>query len=128
MGPPEPAFAWFGQMKIAASDHGGASIHVLFRGILGLSTIRIKKHDSTTEEQIGVTIHELAHAVYWKKDVGAYTNLVHDAYIPPFAAGGERDDNRRLMDSWGTHIEITYMDEFYNRLGEPNYLYENDNK
>ena len=32
------------------------------------------------------------------------------------------------MESYATHIEITYMDEFYNRLGLPGYLYETDNK
>lgn len=32
------------------------------------------------------------------------------------------------MESYATHIEITYMDEFYNRLGETLYLYEGDNK
>ncbi len=129
-GPPWASGFLF-QMKIAAVEANNDSNHVPFRSLISrnlLSRIRIKAWDENTENVIGVSIYELAHAVHWKVDWLAYTNLVHDAYIPPFTANGERDDNRRLMDSYATHIKITYMDEFYDRLGLPGYLYEVDNK
>lgn len=128
-GPPRPSGFLF-QMKIAAVEADNDSNHSPFRSLISgnlLSRIRVKAWDENTENVIGVSIHELAHAVHWKVDWQAYTNLVHDAYIPPFTANGERDDNRRLMESYATHIEITYMDEFYNRSGLPFYQYEGFN-
>lgn len=115
------------QMSIAAVESSVNSNHVPFRrNLFAASVIRLKKWNAVTSDIVGTTIHELAHSVHWKIDKTSYNNIVWDAYIDPTLSGGlgpTANNNRRLLESWAMHIEVFYMNEFYNRLGEPNVNY-----
>ncbi len=129
-GPPLP-FGPFGQMKIAAVEtNEGASSHAPIKSDLSLnllSRIRVKAYGDATERVIGVMVHELAHATHTVIDEGSYDKLVREAYILPEFLTSKKDDNKRLMESYARHIEITYVNEFYHRLGSPQYIYRGDN-
>jgi hypothetical protein len=128
-GPPEARFRY--QMKIAAVETAGSSNHAPIRPDLSLgllSTIRIKKYGFQTERVVGTMIHELAHAVHRYIDEGSYEKLVRNAYVlPALGLPAAEDDNKRLMESFATHIEITYMNEFYHRIGFLQFQYQRFN-
>lgn len=129
--PPTNSF-WNTQMKIGAFESDGASAHVQqIRAFGALPRIYLNEYDGTSEEVIGVTIHELAHAAHWRIDKTAYNDLVYDAYIGPWLTPGtdvgptERN-NRRLLESWATGVEIFLTRRYYRtQHNQINYEYLN---
>ncbi len=116
---------WRWQMKLCALEHLTfvASNHVPFRRFIGLGQIWMNVDGKDQQERIGLTFHELAHAVHWKVTPTSYNDMVWRGYIDQTSSSAVRVRNKRLIESWGVHIEITYTNEFYRRLGEPNYQY-----
>lgn len=124
---PASYFELDAQMKIAAVEESDASSHVPFRRYVLSSVIKIKTWGDPTSGVVGTTIHELGQSIHWALDRSSYNNIVWDAYIDPTLSGGlgpTANNNRRLLESWATHIELLYTREFYNRLGStaPVYL------
>jgi hypothetical protein len=118
---------WSRQMKLAAVEYNGSSSHVPIRFLYNGSQIKLKVYGDPQDEVIGVTIHELAHAMHWDLDRSSYYNLVQDGYVNFFLPQETRDRNKRLLESYACHIEITYMNEFYRRLGvSSNYEYQDN--
>ena len=96
-----------------------------------LPRIYLNSYGEPTEEVIGVTIHELAHAAHWRVDKTAYNDLVYDAYAEPWLTPGtdvgptERN-NRRLLESWATGVEIFLTRRYYRMQHSlSNYEYKN---
>jgi hypothetical protein len=126
--PPNNSF-WNTQMKIGAFESDGASAHVQQIRYFGvLPRIYLNAYEETTEQTIGETIHELAHAAHWRVDKTAYNDLVYDAYAGPWLTPGtdvgptERN-NRRLLESWATGVEI-YLTRRYYRTQHSAFNYE----
>jgi hypothetical protein len=118
---------WSRQMKLAAVEYNGSSSHVPIRFLYNGSQIKLKVYGDPQDRVIGVTIHELAHAVHWKVDRSSYYNLVQDGYVNLALPQEVRDRNKRLLESYARHIEVTYMNEFYRRLGiASTYRYKNN--
>jgi hypothetical protein len=115
-GPPTNGFLR-AQMKIAAIETRGASNHVPFRRFFTGSQIRMKVFGRDQDQVIGVTIHELAHSVHWKISRSSYNYLVNNGYLNATLASQARDRYKRVMETYARQIEITYMNEFYRRLG-----------
>jgi hypothetical protein len=72
---------------------------------------------------LGLTFHELAHAIHWKVTTSTYNDLVWRGYIDPTASQSTIRRNRRLIESYATHLEIAYTNEFYRRLGRTTHRY-----
>lgn len=132
--PPSNDSFWSTQVKIAGIDKDGTSSHKQQFRYGGVAPrIKIKAYGEPTEQVIGTTIHELAHAVHWRIDRGAYNNIVWDAYIDPTVSsiinnndlGPTARNNRRLLESWATGVEIFLTRRFYRSIGDTTYEYRN---
>lgn len=87
-----------------------------------------------TIETYATTIHELAHAAHWRIDQTAYNDLVWDAYLDPAVTsilndndlGPTARNNRRLLESWATGVEIFLTRRYYRTQHNAfNYEYRN---
>ncbi len=108
------------KMKIAASRTNSTSSHVHQRRWLPIigSQIAIKEYGDRSDQVIGTTIHELAHASHWNMDRANYNRIVWKGYIDPtIAHGGDLNpDNkraRRLLETWATTVEIYLTRKLY---------------
>ncbi len=122
--PPENT-TWRWQMKLCALEHLNfiPSHHLPFRRFVGLGQIWMKVAGKTQEQVLGLTFHELAHAIHWKVTTSTYNDLVWRGYIDPTASQSTIRRNRRLIESYATHLEIAYTNEFYRRLGRTTHRY-----
>ncbi len=115
------------QVKIAARELNDKSSTVKAREIWFGALISIKEWGEASEKVYGTTIHELAHAAHRKIDTPSYNNVVFDAYTNPCVSGCDDlgptgDNNRRLLETWPTTVEILFvLDRYRNKLGITNY-------
>ena len=114
-----PRNTWFGKpkMKIAASRTNSTSSHVHQRRWLPIigSQIAIKEYGERSDQVIGTTIHELAHASHWNMDRENYNDLVWKGYIEAETIGMRRHNKRarRLLETWATTVEIYLTRKLY---------------
>ncbi|HEX8577381.1 MAG TPA: hypothetical protein VF677_13890 [Flavobacterium sp.] len=119
------------QVKIAARELRGRSSAVKAREIWFGAYISLREWGAASEKVYGTTIHELAHAAHRRLATGSYNNIVFDAYTNPCASGCNdlgpiSDNNRRLLETWPTTVEILFvLDRYKNKFGITNYsVYE----
>ncbi|MBB1193024.1 hypothetical protein DNC80_04990 [Flavobacterium sp. SOK18b] len=132
--PPRNGF-WKRQMKIAAREVNDKSSTVKVREIWLGAQISLREWSSPADKVYGTTIHELAHAAHREVDFGSYNNVVWDAYTSPCAPSAEScdhpgptgDNNRRLLETWATTVEIVMTLQRYNvRFINPTYTVYRD--
>ena len=80
--------------------------------------LQAKEYGERSDQVVGTTIHELAHASHWNMDRANYNRIVWKSYIDPaIAHGGDLNpDNkraRRLLETWATTVEIYLTREYY---------------
>ena len=121
---------WKKQMKIAAREINGKSSTVKAREIWTGAQISIKVWGHQPDKVYGTTIHELAHAAHREVDASSYNNVLYDAYTNPCISGGgdchnlgpTADNNRRLLETWPTTVEILFvLDRYKIKFGLSNY-------
>lgn len=125
-----PSNSSHSQMKMVAREINDRSSYVKARKIYLGADIKIKEWGKSSEEVYGTTIHELAHAAHRIVDGSAYNDVVWDAYTGPCTSfngcnnlGPTGDNNRRLLESWATGVEIFLTRMHYRGLGETDYEY-----
>ncbi len=123
------------QMKIAARELNDQSSTVKAREIWFCAYISIKSWGRASDQVYGTTIHELAHAAHRQVDTQSYNNVVYDAYTNPCVSSGgcnnlgpTADNNRRLLETWPTTVEIFFvLDRYKTKFGLTNYsVYKNN--
>ena len=124
---------WKPQMKISASETNDASSHVHQRRWIPIvgSQIILKEYGERSDQVVGTTIHELAHASHWNMDRANYNRIVWKGYIDPtIAHGGDLNpDNkraRRLLETWATTVEIYLTRKYYRENYWSSYRYSGD--
>lgn len=133
--PPKNGFGK-NQMKIAARELNDQSSTVKAREIWFGAYISIKTWGHQSDKVYGTKIHELAHAAHREVDTGSYNNVVYDAYTNPCVLGGgcnnlgpTADNNRRLLETWPTTVEIAMTLQRYKiQFGMSNYSVYNYNR
>ena len=122
------------QLKIAAREDNDKSSYVKARRIWFGADISLRAWGGASELVFGTTIHELAHAAHREVDGAAYNNIVWDAYTSPCATppllecneslGPTANNNRRLLETWATTVEIAFaLDRYKRHFNQPNYEY-----
>ncbi|RAJ12162.1 hypothetical protein [Olleya aquimaris] len=76
--------------------------------------VHIKAYGKNSDEVYSTTIHEIAHASHWVNNVFVYDDIVQDAFLGHSAA--IRNNNRRLLESWATTVEIAFALERYTNV------------
>lgn len=129
------------QMKIAAQQINNQSSHIPYLSDVSQNLyprIQIKEWGAPSDQLYGTVSHELAHAAHRNLDFNTYSNVVWDGYTnvcltPPLGncsspMGPLANNNRRLMETWATTIEVLFTrDRYINQLGMANYVFRLNN-
>ncbi|WP_168796308.1 hypothetical protein [Flagellimonas onchidii] len=118
-------------MNISASKTNAVSSHIHQRRWLPIigSQIVLKEYGERSDQVIGTTIHELAHASHWNMDRENYNDLAWKGYIEAKTVGMKRHNKRarRLLETWATTVEIYLTRKLYREKYLSNYSYiDND--
>ena len=120
------------QLKITARLKGGRSSYIKARRFLLANDITLREWKSKSDKVYGEIIHELAHTAHRELDGNAYNNVVWDAYSGPCSSffqcdklGPTGNNNRRLMETWATTVEIVFaLNRYKGRFGFNAYEYD----
>ncbi len=123
------------QLKIAAQLKNDRSSYVKARRIWFGNDISLMEWRSQSDEVYGTIVHELAHAAHREVDRNAYNAVVWDAWSGPCTSlngcsnpGPIGRDRRRLLESWASAVEVTFvLHRYRNLFNRPNYIYEDEN-